>query len=247
MTAVDTKMENTSGTQSSAWSAVVPPPQQQQQRQQHSSCRQQPASAGTKRIATDNDDDDNTDVDDHHHHRRSPASPKAPNKMPKLAEHHHHRDSHAVQQQLAQLSLTNPNANAHGPSLPPIITSALISGGGSSAVGGNTSTGTSPVDVNSNSTIPSWARAGAYSGNNTTENSPECSSTTSGSLFVDAASTTHVPNGTVVVPPAEPTLQRTLQAPYALDVLKWESRRAVPQVGLFVLFSVFVVDDLDVN
>lgn len=240
MMAVDMKMENTSTiTQAPApaWNAVVPPLQQQQRQQQQQAC------AGTKRIATDNDDGGNTDVDEQRSHRRSPTSPKAPNKMPKLSEHHH-RDSHAVQQQLAQLSLTNPNANAnvhaHGPSLPPIITSTLISGNGSggSAVGGNIGTGTSPVDgTSSNSTLPSWARAGAYSGNSTTDNSPECSSTTSGSLFVDAASTTHVPSGTVVVPPAEPTLQRTLQAPYTLNISKWESRRAVPQVSLFFMCS----------
>ena len=248
--AADTKMEDTIS--ASPWSAVVPSRQQQQQpgqlQQQHPAyCQQQQSNhqqcaAGTKRIAADADDN----ADEHNGHRRSPTSPTAPNKMPKLGENqrHHHpeqqhygesRDPQVVGQQLAQLSLANPNSR--GPSLPPITTSSLISGGG----GGRMSTDTSPIDANSNSAMRSWARAGAYS--NSVGNSPESSSTSgSGSapLFVDAVSMTNVPGGTVVVPPAEPTLQRTLQAPYAHDVSKWESRRAVPQVGGFYFFAFFI-------
>lgn len=231
----DTKMDDAvqGPTSASAWNGVVPPQQQyppyrQQQQPNQSAC------AGTKRIAAeDNDQDTNTD-----NHRTRRHSPTSPNKIQKLADHQHYhrenRDPQVVGQQLAQLSLANPNANAnvhtHGPPLPPIITSSLISGGGGS---GNMSSDISPADANPSST---WARGGGYS--NSVDNSPESSSTTSGSipLFVDAASTTNIPSGTVVVPPAEPTLQRTLQAAYALDVSKWESRRAVPQVGFFFLY-----------
>lgn len=190
----------------------------------HQQSQQPSVMAGAKRAAADDAEGDYAapplSAVSNGHRNNSPPTRRSPsNKVPKLD--HRDREMH---QQLAQLSIANLN-NA-----------SLISG----AAGGrsrNTSQRTSP----SAARAPLYRSGGSTGSPDAISTSPEDEVDGNRALFVDPATSTNVPSGSVVVPPAEPTLQRTLQAPYAHDASKWESRRAIPQVGHFcVLFSYFI-------
>lgn len=118
-----------------------------------------------------------------------------------------------MQLQLSQLSIA-PYSNVNG---------SLISGGASRS--------------------PPLPRLFVSSTNNSPESVTATSSSGQGSaLFVDGSANNTI-NNLVVVPPAEPTLQRTLQAPFAHDAQRFEKSRTLPQVCFSLTGSSRIVAD----